>query len=857
MPAPEVNDARMLSSGVEAVVRFSMLCQTITSRKHNPQISSPQAVRANSLIGNPGNPSHMPSLGRSLASTRIMGYHSAALHAAAGVFKIIFNMRDHVTHKQQTNSYSISNLPTPLHQDPLLHPTLPMKKVKPGRKAKPKSFIQNISEPPTPESKRMQEKTPAKKGRIGTAKLKIEKGDQAHLAKSKEKTTNQLAEHLKDHLLGTYRMSSSCLNFHWKGENSDQRRVKENHVANIVQNFQDEGLKRPLPVGCVSPVVGGQSWEEDSSTPSLILPAGITTQGKEHLRDNNQDLHLVPLLAENWVSIISYQRNNNDLQVSRTLATTGKSGPKLKQLLGYEHLRDPITPVLRNRGHWPQFTTSRLSRLLPLRRHEELSNYLRRIDITWEFIGGELGEGFLKVIDGGTVKAVEGRAPGGFIEDAQFVVDNMEHRLFFKVTNQEDRNKILQRLLQIDYRILSLHTFWEDKKHLETFSRVMTDTGSWLDPLFSSSKASFKQTFARYLNLEKKYGSKTYPQFWISHNSLRERKNCEMKRRYHSQTYTDIWAYIFKNLYALYIVYPKSYAPDVPREEWATSSPLLIVPGMKDEQVELYNNRFAILEWGFLYNTMEKIGYDFEESSSMGIGPKHLKLPPRDESTAESRAKDFQHKIFKEALERTRPYLGKELSTAVLTNMLNTLPPITDEDLNDFSLRAPKTEAPLERFGGIPHVWTPGFTECNDMLERSIIYRNIPSYTNKPPIEKDQVSMNLFVKRDIIWSYFQHPVRDDGEDGEGCPMDAYGYDSCADKGDEDSFNVESGDLVLWGAWMMMIIMIMRMMMMTMMMMMMMEISPTAWTSTTVESNMHHRVDASRCHMQKPLPGDLR
>lgn len=106
-------------------------------------------------------------------------------------------------------------------------------------------------------------------------------------------------------------------------------------------------------------------------------------------------------------------------------------------------------------------------RLLPLRCPEELTQYLKRVKATWDFILGN-DQGLRPQLDSCTVQRLEGRCPYYSAEDLALTEKCSNRReIFSSSCFDAQRGQLLQRLRSIKYLIPSIHTFLEDTKYLE------------------------------------------------------------------------------------------------------------------------------------------------------------------------------------------------------------------------------------------------------------------------------------------------------------------------------------------------------------------------------------------------------
>ncbi|KAJ6024790.1 hypothetical protein N7540_005587 [Penicillium herquei] len=117
---------------------------------------------------------------------------------------------------------------------------------------------------------------------------------------------------------------------------------------------------------------------------------------------------------------------------------------------------DRLLPFL---GLWQALKLSYLGRWLSVKCPEEINRYLGFILSQWSSII----DGFLpEVVDYETVNELETLMPGLSLNDRAIIQDKLQKGTIFKKLNGEDRLCVLDRLVKINGRILSFHTFTRD-----------------------------------------------------------------------------------------------------------------------------------------------------------------------------------------------------------------------------------------------------------------------------------------------------------------------------------------------------------------------------------------------------------
>ncbi|QSS66486.1 hypothetical protein I7I51_07343 [Histoplasma capsulatum] len=139
-----------------------------------------------------------------------------------------------------------------------------------------------------------------------------------------------------------------------------------------------------------------------------------------------------------------------------------KKMQRIKQLCdGFDHLLPYV-------GLWAPVTVKLFRRALEGRCYDESAYYLGEINRIWStlFPGTRAS-----LVDGPSVRQVEGLMPSYSLADQGRIRHLMDNNLFPCVTGPNERSILLEGLLQVGGRILSLHTFSQDLIYLEPPAR--------------------------------------------------------------------------------------------------------------------------------------------------------------------------------------------------------------------------------------------------------------------------------------------------------------------------------------------------------------------------------------------------
>ena len=140
-----------------------------------------------------------------------------------------------------------------------------------------------------------------------------------------------------------------------------------------------------------------------------------------------------------------------------------------------EKFRNSLDDLIPYTGLWPALKIGTFHRLLPLRCPEELTQYLKKVKATWDFILGD-DKDLCMQLDSFTVQSLEGKCPCFSAEDLTLVETSLDrHEIFSSPCFDAQRDQLLQRLRRVKHLIPSIYTFLEDTKYLEPCARVMKD----------------------------------------------------------------------------------------------------------------------------------------------------------------------------------------------------------------------------------------------------------------------------------------------------------------------------------------------------------------------------------------------
>ncbi|EXJ72782.1 uncharacterized protein A1O5_03929 [Cladophialophora psammophila CBS 110553] len=171
------------------------------------------------------------------------------------------------------------------------------------------------------------------------------------------------------------------------------------------------------------------------------------------------------------------QRRGDDPEQCQLWLTRLAANPSkirdLRQLLRQQRLFplvDAFVSLFPLEGLWQDFRLGTFHRILTLRCTEELTEYLRHIKRTWEFLLGDAPF----YVDAYTIRCLEGRSPHYSRIDRGHIRRSINDRsAFFWVANEDQRVGIQERCCKVGHIIPSIRTFLEDTMWLEPPSRVI------------------------------------------------------------------------------------------------------------------------------------------------------------------------------------------------------------------------------------------------------------------------------------------------------------------------------------------------------------------------------------------------
>lgn len=350
----------------------------------------------------------------------------------------------------------------------------------------------------------------------------------------------------------------------------------------------------------------------------------------------------------------------------------------------------------------------------------------------------------------------------------------MEERLFFKITDREHRSTIQARLKSIDYRILTLNTFWEDIKSMGYMSRVMSEACFWLSEEFAAAskrgnayKHSLAHTFKLWFNPKLVYPhQRSYPQYIIKDNKLEPMASTRLSDgQYCACAYFQLWLFAIRNFFALHkALNPAPNASQVEPLPWVGQG-VVIGDDMTEEQIENYNKRFSIPEWRMFWEFSRALGFFPEYAELIGVGPDHCSLPiiPVQDPEAMAHLQDMRR--LSDAVRSLRPTLTEPEVVTLSSSFAEQLPRISEDELVAFGEVCPRTENSVQRAGGIEAIWLPDFHKCHTKIDWGSVAETggDKATGNRIPIaeDADRTSLSWFVKRDFIWGFLR-PFADGG-----------------------------------------------------------------------------------------------
>ncbi|KAL9082764.1 MAG: hypothetical protein Q9165_008786 [Trypethelium subeluteriae] len=187
-----------------------------------------------------------------------------------------------------------------------------------------------------------------------------------------------------------------------------------------------------------------------------------------------------------------YQLNHDDVQAQSWLARLSRRkqvdvGLLASKLTPVYNALDRLLPFV---GLWGAVQLGTLHRILSLRCEEELCYYLNRVYDLWAKV---MPAGCEAKLDVGSVHRLELLAPRYSREDSKSIVDGIQDgRLLTSIPDPAQRTRIQASLLEVEGRILSLYTFFEDTKYLEPCAQILR---SLLPKTKESTQAGFRRMY--------------------------------------------------------------------------------------------------------------------------------------------------------------------------------------------------------------------------------------------------------------------------------------------------------------------------------------------------------------------------
>ncbi|EER41730.1 conserved hypothetical protein [Histoplasma capsulatum H143] len=149
------------------------------------------------------------------------------------------------------------------------------------------------------------------------------------------------------------------------------------------------------------------------------------------------------------------------------------SSPKrrhVRQMQKQERLLNQFDRLLPYVGLWASVNVKLFRRIVDSKCYEESCNYLGLTFKVWSVLPHDAAA----LVDARSVHLLEGLMPAYSLADQKRIQDLMNNReIFPALIDSERRSKVLERLLQISGRILSLHTFSQDWLFLELPSKAL------------------------------------------------------------------------------------------------------------------------------------------------------------------------------------------------------------------------------------------------------------------------------------------------------------------------------------------------------------------------------------------------
>ncbi|KYG41239.1 hypothetical protein M433DRAFT_76237 [Acidomyces richmondensis BFW] len=366
------------------------------------------------------------------------------------------------------------------------------------------------------------------------------------------------------------------------------RDVDNRNVARLVNIFQLEGCKREESDNIVDALIDASEQRIDlpqylpndcKDIPTISFNTVQCLNGlhrllaaRQHL-DANDQWWIARLFSKGnytpYVCVAVTEEYKNEFayadgEIFRKIRLYNKSGDAraekkwwarlsktkakdLRQLLKDERYNRVFDDMLPWPGIWAPIRLGSLHRLPTMKCDEavEILNYLNHIVTSWASILAELKESFPQDLDTSTVQQLETLAPAFSSHDEALVRSLMErNKIFSTIHDRQDRNAILQRLLNFPGMIPSLFTFFESLKYLEPCATILRN----LLPL--------KQNRSIYQALSASYFRPQEIQVEYAESDFRPHPRSSPQIDY-ALAYQQLWLYALRNFVSMTEVTPR------------------------------------------------------------------------------------------------------------------------------------------------------------------------------------------------------------------------------------------------------------------------------------------------------------
>ncbi|KAB8069697.1 hypothetical protein BDV29DRAFT_198506 [Aspergillus leporis] len=209
----------------------------------------------------------------------------------------------------------------------------------------------------------------------------------------------------------------------------------------------------------------GEAFGEDRWLVDLYLHE-ISTDALAQLREESTNAQSFKD-GEIYRILRQYQLLHNTAQVQKWWARF-KSEERRKDIRRLQRNKllcegfDKLLPYI---GLWDPLRTSQVERILWLRCHESIYNYLCQIHQTWSLL---FSEDTAYLVDSTSVRLVEGLMPSYSLDDRNRLIELMRtERIFPLISGEGERETLQNKLIEISGRILSINTLVQDTLYLE------------------------------------------------------------------------------------------------------------------------------------------------------------------------------------------------------------------------------------------------------------------------------------------------------------------------------------------------------------------------------------------------------